>query len=476
MAAQSRLALAYCRVSTRAQAEKWSLPAQRRALEEHATRQGWQYELLEETGSGETIADRPVFRAALERIAAGGVSILLVIDFDRLSRARNLADLELVKSICRAAGCRIATPGQTLDLGDADDDFLHTLFGALSAREKQKLLARQARGMAEAKASGRWHGGGVPTGYLYDREKKTIVPDPARADEVRLLLEGALSRGARSLREQFPTWSPTAIQRALCRQRVWWYAGRVLLEDGTTIPAAWEPLITVEQAQALHAARDHKRRVRDHSPQARRLLTGLGVWACGHCGTSMKSHGYTYRRQDGTSTASNYYRCNPWWVALSSHTCPNKKLIRCDLVDQAVLRAVWDAVPGLLAAARESSGADHPLPSPLTGLLEAAAARRDRLVAAVEDGTLTSAEARDRLTAARREIASLSEQVERAATPGPTEIPAELLRHLGRPPEKVPTAAAREVVRATCRRVELYDRSRLEITLKTGRTLTVQLT
>lgn len=476
MTAPPRIALVYCRVSTKHQAEKWSLPAQRRALEEFAARQGWQYELLEETGSGETVEARPVFRAILERIAAGGVHTLLVIEAERLTRAKDLRELAVIQEACRAGDCRVATPQQSLDLGDAEDSFLHSLFGILSAREKQKLLARQKRGMAEAKAAGRWHGGGVPTGYLYDRDKKTIVPDPERVDEVRLLLAGALTRGARSLRDQFPAWSPTAIQRALSRQRVWWYAGRVLLEDGTTIAGAWEPIISEDQARALHAARERKKRVRDRSPQARRLLTGLGVWACGHCGTSMKAHGYSYARKDGGTTRSFCYRCNPWWVKLSSHSCPNKRNLECAVVDAAVLRTIWAALPGLLEASREPSGADKPLPpSPTADRLAAATARRERLVLAVEDGTLTAGEARDRLTAARREIAELSAALEAEAVPAPAEIPAELLRHLARPPERIPLAAARELVRATCRRIELYDRERLEITLTSGKTVTVRI-
>jgi DNA invertase Pin-like site-specific DNA recombinase len=464
----ARLALIYCRVSTKHQAEKWSLPAQRRALEEFAIRQGWQYEVLEETGSGETIEARPVFRGVLERIAAGGVHTLLVIEAERLTRAKDLRELAVIQEACRAGDCRVATPQQSLDLGDAEDSFLHSLFGILSAREKQKLLARQKRGMAEAKAAGKWHGGGVPTGYLYDRDKKTIVPDPARVDEVRTLLEGALTRGARSLREQFPTWSPTAIQRALSRQRVWWYAGRVLLEDGTTIPGAWEPIITEDQARALHGARDRKKRVRDQGDQARRLLTGLGVWRCGHCGTSMKSQTYTHTCRDGSTSRYYSYRCNPWWVKQSAHNCPNRGNLRCQDVDPAVLRAIWEAVPGLVRAARTAPEASA-LPSPLAELLSAATARRDRLVAALEDGTLTAAEVRERLTATRREIVELTERLERDAAPGPTEIPAELLEHLSRPPEVVPKMAAREIVKATCRKIELYDRERLEITLFDGK-------
>lgn len=469
-----RLALIYCRVSTRAQAEKWSLPAQRRALEEFATRQGWQFETLEETGSGETIEARPVFRGVLERIAAGGVHTLLVIEAERLTRAKDLRELAVIQEACRAGDCRVATPQQSLDLGDAEDSFLHSLFGILSAREKQKLLARQKRGMAEAKAAGRWHGGGVPTGYRYDRDKKTIVPDPERVDEVRLLLEGALTRGARSLRDQFPTWSPTAIQRALSRQRVWWYAGRVLLEDGTTIPGAWEPIITEELARQLHAARDRKKHVRDRGPQAKRLLTGLGVFICGHCGTSMKSQTYSHPCQDGSVSRYYAYRCNPWWVKQSNHSCLNKGNLRCQGVDPLVLRAIWGALPGLLEASGPGEE-DNPAPSVLVEQLAAAMARRDRLVAALEDGTLTASESRDRITAARKEIARLTTAIEAEAAPGPTEIPAELLEHLTRSPERIPLGAARELVRATCRKIELYEHNRLEITFSDGKRLACRI-
>lgn len=471
-----RLALIYCRVLTKHQAEKWSLPAQRRALEEYATKQNWQYEVLEETGSGETIEARPVFRRVLERIAAGETHTLLVIEAERLTRAKDLRELAVIQEACRAGNCRVATPQQSLDLGDAEDSFIHSLFGILSAREKQKLLARQKRGMAEAKAAGRWHGGGVPTGYRYDRDKRTIVPDD-RAGEVRELLEAALTRGARALRDLWPSWSPTAIQRAISRQRVWWYAGKVELEDGELIQAAWEPIITEDLANALHRARDKKKIVR-HGVRGgpKRLLTGLGIFYCGSCGVTMKSHTITKVLVDGvTRRRYYYYRCNPWWVQGAAFVCANRHGIPCQQLDAQVLAAVWRELPGLAAAEGSRAAPEGPAqPSPVARDLEVTKARRDRLVAALEDGTVTAGEARDRLVELRAQIARLSAEVQRERPEG-MELSPEIRDLLRRAPGKVPLAEARTVLAAAIERIEIDGRERLRIRWMGGQESMLQI-
>jgi len=351
-----------------------------------------------------------------------------------------------------------------------------TAIDARLARIEQRLddarprAAQRPRPASRASFSAaRWHGGGVPTGYLYDRDKKTIVPDPARVEEVRLLLQGALTRGARSLRDQFPAWSPTAIQRALSRQRVWWYAGRVLLEDGTTIAGAWEPIITEDQARALQAARERKKLVRHGTKSGRkRLLTGLGIFVCGHCGTSMKSLNNS-STHGGIRREYLYYRCNPWWVKGSASDCPNRRGIPCNDLDGAVLAAVWGEMPALVAAAADADASGGAaLPSPLEVELVDAKARRDRLVGAVEDGTLTPGEARDRLLEARKRIAKVTAELERAQ-PAPLVITDELQEMIARTPKRVPVTAARALLALVVERIELHDREELRIRMKGGR-------
>ncbi|MGH3914088.1 MAG: recombinase family protein, partial [Pseudonocardiaceae bacterium] len=64
-------ALGYLRVSTEGQAESGAgLDAQRSAIETEATRQGWQLDIVTDTGSGAHL-NRPALVAALHRLDHG---------------------------------------------------------------------------------------------------------------------------------------------------------------------------------------------------------------------------------------------------------------------------------------------------------------------------------------------------------------------------------------------------------------------
>jgi DNA invertase Pin-like site-specific DNA recombinase len=184
----------YVRVSTREQAERWSLPAQKRILKDFAERQGWEGILYDEgPASAEKIDGRPVLQQLLTDITAGQIDIVVVIEWERLCRASDLRDFAIISSTMRNAGVRIATPERTFDLGTAEDDFDSDLHGILSKREKRKLLERTARGLAEAKDAGRWVGGGAPTGYIYDKANQKLVPDPSKIPLVKRVFESDLS-------------------------------------------------------------------------------------------------------------------------------------------------------------------------------------------------------------------------------------------------------------------------------------------
>src|SRR5205809_8126820 len=95
----------YLRVSTQDQAEKFSLPAQRRILPEHAARQGWRYEGYEDAGvSGETLAARPAMLRLLADVTRGRLQAALVAELERFSRPQDLFDGRVIRETFREAG------------------------------------------------------------------------------------------------------------------------------------------------------------------------------------------------------------------------------------------------------------------------------------------------------------------------------------------------------------------------------------
>src|SRR4051812_2882280 len=82
----------YCRVSSDRQREKHTIDSQIRILPEYAKSRGWDLvgqPYIDDGFSGETIEARPAFSRLLDDAAAGKFDVLLVIDDDRISRAKS---------------------------------------------------------------------------------------------------------------------------------------------------------------------------------------------------------------------------------------------------------------------------------------------------------------------------------------------------------------------------------------------------
>src|SRR5918997_2964483 len=112
----SRRAVLYARVSTDEQARSgYSLAQQIEALRNHAAREG--YEVLEEVrdaGQSGASLERPGMDRVRDLVAAGGVSVVLAQDRDRL--AREPAYLYLLREEFSLRGCALRA------LNDRGDD------------------------------------------------------------------------------------------------------------------------------------------------------------------------------------------------------------------------------------------------------------------------------------------------------------------------------------------------------------------
>jgi site-specific DNA recombinase len=179
----------YLRVSTAEQAERYSLPAQRRLLVEFCERQGWSYEIYEDAGiSGETIDARPEMRRLLQDVIARKFDIVLAVEMERFSRSRDGVDLAFIKRLFREAGVRFGTPAQLFDPQDVEDDFVSGLLGLLASREKQKIVERTTRGREEAARRGRYVSGQIPFGYRRGENGTLTIHEP-EARTVRLIFD-----------------------------------------------------------------------------------------------------------------------------------------------------------------------------------------------------------------------------------------------------------------------------------------------
>ncbi|HLW47677.1 MAG TPA: recombinase family protein [bacterium] len=315
----------YVRVSTADQVEKWSLPAQKRALVELAERQQWAYEVYEDAGiSGETLDARPAMLRLLEDARAGRIQVAVAVEMERFSRSESLFDWLMIKQAFRQGKVRFGTPQQLYDPADAEDDFLTDLFGALAKREKRKILERTRRGRLEAARQGRFVGMRIPIGYRL-ASPGVLEVDERGACIVRLIFNLALlSNSTRAIARDLlrrgiasplgvRTWTHSEVCRVLRNPA---YVGRMRFNRRRVIRAdAGRRLAPTPEHEWIEIAipplisDETFRRVADQlgrntlfSPR-RRKATYLvaSLIRCGACGAAMSG---------SSSDGRGYYRCN----------------------------------------------------------------------------------------------------------------------------------------------------------------------
>ena len=146
------LTIAYARVSSHDQ--KADLERQKQVLELYCARQGWEFEVVSDLGSGINYRKKGL-RRLLELIADGRIGRLVVTHKDRLLRF----GAELVFALCEARGVEVVILNQGEDTSFEEDlakdvleiitVFSARLYGARSGKNR-KLLDGVRRAVDEA--------------------------------------------------------------------------------------------------------------------------------------------------------------------------------------------------------------------------------------------------------------------------------------------------------------------------------------
>ncbi len=182
-------------------------------------------------------------------------------------------------------------------MADEEDGFLSDLFGALSKREKQKIVRRMKRGKVEASQRGQWvEAVTIPFGYGYDRDAKRLVVNDEQADIVRRMYEWCAERGngfskiAQRLKamgvqthRSGTNWSIPTVDRML-RNRI--YVGEGRFKD-VTVPVP--PTVSQELYDRAQAQRTVSLKRSPWNSKHVYLLTGL--LTCAECGSRFRGRG-----------------------------------------------------------------------------------------------------------------------------------------------------------------------------------------
>ncbi len=178
-------AILYARVSTQEQATKgYSLAQQMEALREYASREG--YEVLEEVsdpGQSGASLERPGMDRVRDLVAAGGVSVVLAQDRDRI--AREPAYHYLLKKEFEEHGTRIRALN---DRGDdsPEGELTDGILDQLAKFERAKTTERMRRGKFRKAREGKLIANQAPNyGFSFDEKRTGLVVDEEAMSVVR---------------------------------------------------------------------------------------------------------------------------------------------------------------------------------------------------------------------------------------------------------------------------------------------------
>lgn len=185
----------------------------------------------------------------------------------------------------------------------------------------------------------RWQGGGIPVGYNYQPENKSLIPDPVFAKVVNIIFSLALDdysaleiaqelnkRKIRSRKDR--EWTYKTVSYLFSPQKIEFYSGYVNNQKGN-----WQPLISTEMAQKLIK----KHVVSESAPRPRTnkfLLPGLGIAVCGYCLGPLKSS--TTQRENKSNF---YYLCSNKQMKGSLY-CPESKVVNQETVNDKVTESL----------------------------------------------------------------------------------------------------------------------------------------
>jgi len=150
----TKLAIAYIRVSTDTERQALGAQAQRTAIEQWAQREGvtildWQ---VEQVSGGASLDKRPVLLAAIASVAAHGAGYLVTQRVDRFSR--DPVSAALAESSLRKCGACLATADGAGSGDDPTSELLRGILLSVARFEKALIRARIVAALAVKKAKG----------------------------------------------------------------------------------------------------------------------------------------------------------------------------------------------------------------------------------------------------------------------------------------------------------------------------------
>jgi DNA invertase Pin-like site-specific DNA recombinase len=145
--------IGYVRVSTEEQGLSGAgLQAQRAAIIAECERRGWELiEIAEDVGSGKNLK-RPGIRAALDALAAGDASALVVAKLDRLSRS--MLDFAGLMATAQKQSWALVALDVQVDTTSPSGEAMAHMLATFSQFERRLISERTKQALAQKRADG----------------------------------------------------------------------------------------------------------------------------------------------------------------------------------------------------------------------------------------------------------------------------------------------------------------------------------
>jgi site-specific DNA recombinase len=287
---------AYLRISRDWEGKELGVTRQREDCQRIADRLGWtisDWYIDNDRGASKRSRSkdkRDEYKRLLADLEAGRIHAVIIWMEDRLHR--QVIELAEFLKVCEAAGVtRIASVGGELDLSDPDQRTMLYIKAAMAEAEVEKLSLRRKRQEQQAAEQGKRTLGGVrPMGEVWHGKQRVTEERAAHEREligeaVRRLIAGDSLRGIvvdwMKRGEQTPTggkWHNVNLRRMLLSPRL---VG-MRLHNGRVYPGTWEPIIALEDYEAVKAILEDPARSRhQRGGLPKHLLSGMAY--CGLC-------------------------------------------------------------------------------------------------------------------------------------------------------------------------------------------------
>lgn len=178
--------VAYLRVSTEAQTEKYGLDMQKQKILEYCDKEGVAIDKWYIDGgySGSKL-ERPEIQELLEDSEKGLIAKVFIYKLDRMSR--DVIDtLNLLYRVLPKYGVQVVSMTEDLKFENPMDKVMIGVNAIMGQYEREVIYMRTRAGMKERVKKGLWMGGGrTPYGYYYDRNDGILHPKEDEAEVVR---------------------------------------------------------------------------------------------------------------------------------------------------------------------------------------------------------------------------------------------------------------------------------------------------